>query len=132
LAPCRGRAIYGLNILILDDDTELLDALSRILEHHGHSVDCADNAELAVDMVAQGNYNLLLVDYKMPGNDGVWFMENVDLPRESKVLLITAYVNRDIINKMFKLGASGYLIKPFDEEELLRHVSYYCKDEDDA
>ena len=121
-----------MNILILDDDTELLDALSRILEHHGHDVDCADNAELAVDMVVQGNYDLLLVDYKMPGNDGVWFMQNVDLPKDSKVLLITAYVNRDIINKMFTLGAAGYLIKPFDEEELLRHVSYYCKDPDEA
>ena len=114
-----------MKILILDDDAELRSALARILVDHGHDVDCCEAAEKAVLMVAETAYKLLLVDYKMPGHDGIWFMQNVDLPQNTKVLLVTAYVNRDVINRMFDLGASGYLIKPFDEDELMRHINYY-------
>ena len=114
-----------MKILILDDDAELLSALERILVDHGHDVDCCDDAVKAVSMVAENAYKLLLVDYKMPEHDGIWFMKNVDLPQNTKVLLITAYVNREVINRMFELGASGYLIKPFDEDELMRHIDYY-------
>jgi len=114
-----------MKILILDDDTELLSALKRILDDHGHDVDCADDAEKAAEMVVDAAYDLLLVDYKMPGHDGIWFMQNAKRPPGSKVLLVTAYVNREVINRMFDLGASGYLIKPFDEEELMRHIDYY-------
>ena len=114
-----------MRILILDDDTELLSALKRILDDHGHDVDCADNAEKAAEMVVDTVYDLLLVDYKMPGHDGIWFMQNAKLPRKTKVLLCTAYANRDVIKKMFDLGACGYLIKPFDEAEVLRNLEFH-------
>ncbi|MBM4144335.1 MAG: response regulator [Lentisphaerae bacterium] len=115
-----------MRILIVDDDRDLLAALKRVLDDNGHETHCADNARQAVEMAAAGDYRLLLVDYKMPEHDGIWFMQNATLPKESKVLLITAYVNREVINRMFDLGAAGYLVKPFDEDELLRHVQFYC------
>ena len=115
-----------MKILIVDDNKNLLDSLKRILEHHHHEVDCSDNAKQAVKMVEKGDYQFVLVDYKMPKNDGIWFMKNVTLPRQTKVLLITAYVNRAVIDKMFELGACGYLIKPFDDQELLRHMAFYA------
>ena len=114
-----------MKVLILDDDQDLLEALRRILVQYGYEVDCADNVPKALGMVKESNYDFVLVDYKMPGDDGVCFMKNADLPPGTKVILITAYVNRDVINRMFDLGASGYLIKPFDEADLLRHLSYH-------
>jgi AmiR/NasT family two-component response regulator len=54
-------------------------------------------------------------------------MEQVKLPKKTKVLLITAYVNRDVITRMFQLGASGYLIKPFDEDDLLHHIEFFSR-----
>ena len=114
-----------MRILILDDDWELLEITAKVLATAGHEADCSNNARQAVQMVTQKSYDFVLVDYKMPDNDGVWFMKNANLPRSTKTLLITAFVNRDIIKKMFALGASGYLIKPFDDEELLRHINYY-------
>lgn len=114
-----------MKILVLDDEVSLLQSLKRMLEDQDHSVDCADNAKEAVAKVRDAQYDVILVDYKLPENDGIWFMQNADLPRETKVLLITAYVNRRVINQMFELGASGYLIKPFDEEELLRHLAFF-------
>ncbi|MFC1498707.1 response regulator [Verrucomicrobiota bacterium] len=116
-----------MKILILDDDKNLLESLKRILDRHNHEVDCSDNAKQAVNMVNTGNYDFVLVDYKMPHNDGIWFMENADMPKQTKTLLITAYADRAMINRMFELGASGYLIKPFDEKEILRHMNFYSK-----
>ena len=117
----------GIKILILDDDSTVLEALSNMLAEHEYEVECCDNAKQAVEMVAGVVYDFILVDYKMPENDGIWFMKNAKLPRETKVLLITAYVNRHVIDKMFELGASGYLIKPFDEEYLIRNVEFHGK-----
>lgn len=114
-----------MRILILDDDWELLEITAKVLAKAEHEVDCSDNARQAVQMVTQKSYDFVLVDYKMPDNDGIWFMKNANLSRNTKTLLITAFVNRDIIKQMFALGASGYMIKPFDDEELLRHISFY-------
>ena len=114
-----------MKLLVLDDDRAMLSALKDLLAKYEHAVDCCDNARDAVDMVAKGDYDFVLVDYKMPDNDGIWFMHNAKLPRKTKAILITAYVNRDIIKKMFALGACGYLIKPFDDQEILRHIAFY-------
>lgn len=116
-----------MNILMLDDDRDLLNALQDMLTRHNHSVDCCDNAKDAVTMVNSGQYDFVFVDYKMPENDGIWFMKNASLPKTTKAILMTGYVNRDVINRMFSLGACGYIIKPFDEEEILRHLAFYSK-----
>ncbi|MDD5520816.1 MAG: response regulator [Kiritimatiellae bacterium] len=115
-----------MRILILDDDWELLEVMAKMLSRAEHEVDCSNSALKAVEMVAQKNYDFVLVDYKMPDNDGIWFMKNANLPRSTRTLLITAFVNRDIINKMFAMGASGYIIKPFSEDELFHHIKFYA------
>jgi len=114
-----------MKILILDDDCELLEMLERMLKEADHEVDCSASAQQAVEMVAGASYDFVLVDYKMPENDGIWFMRNAKLPRTTRALLMTALVNRDVISKMFALGAVGYIIKPFTEEDLLRHLQFY-------
>ncbi len=63
----------------------------------------------------------------MPVRDGIWFMENAKLPRRTKVLLVTAHVYRKMINRMFRLGVTGYIIKPFDETGLLRQLETYSQ-----
>ena len=118
-----------MKVLILDDDVNLLQALQRVLEMHAYEVATSNQAREAVKLVENNTYDFILVDYKMPENDGIWFMENVTIPRKTRVILITAYVNRDVINRMFALGASGYLIKPFDEEELLRNLNFFTPEQ---
>jgi CheY-like chemotaxis protein len=76
----------AMKILILDDDKELLSALRRVLESNDHDVAVSDNAKAALPMAEQNDYDLLLVDYKMPDNDGMWFMRNVRLPKKSRVV----------------------------------------------
>ena len=116
-----------MKILALDDDKFLLSILEDMLNRNDNQVVCIDNAKQAIAMVQNDHYDFVLVDYKMPGNDGIWFMENANLPRHTKVILMTAYADRNLINKMFTLGISGYIIKPFDEEELIRNMTFHSK-----
>ncbi len=114
-----------MRILIMDDDRSLLDALRHMLEQHHHEVHTVDNARDAVAKVAETDFDIVMADYRMPGEDGIWFMKNANLKRSTKVLLCTAYANREVIKQMFELGACGYLIKPFDEEEVLRNLEFH-------
>jgi DNA-binding response OmpR family regulator len=113
-----------MKILVLDDDADLSKSLKVSLEQYSHEVHCSMSAKDAIDMVNQHVFDVMLVDYKMPENDGIWFMKNAKIPKTTKVLLITSYANREIINKMFAVGASGYLIKPFGENDLMRHINF--------
>jgi len=114
-----------MKVLVLDDDNDFLETIKKILLSHNHLVDCAGSAKDALAMLDQSEYDYVFVDYKMPENDGIWFMKNAKLPRRTRALLMTAFVNREVINKMFALGACGYLIKPFNEEDLLRHMAFF-------
>ena len=119
-----------MRVVIIDDDIVLADALKGLLELNDYEVTTFNNALNAVESVESGDYDFALVDYKMPDYDGVWFMENTNIPGTTRVILITAYVNRDVIKRMFSLGVSGYLIKPFDEDELLRNLSFFSPEGD--
>jgi DNA-binding response OmpR family regulator len=114
-----------MKILVLDDNEALSKAVQTMLKLHGHDVDAITNAKDGVKMVEEGTYDIILVDYKMPVNDGIWFMKEARIPRNTKVLLMTAFVNKDVINEMFSLGAVGYLVKPFDDAELMRHIEFH-------
>jgi len=116
-----------MKILVLDDDWELLEVLAKELALANHEVDCSNCAKKAVEMVALKTYDFVLVDYKMPEKDGIWFMKNAKFSRNTKTMLVTAFVNRDIIKKMFALGVCGYIIKPFTCDELVRHLHFYAQ-----
>ena len=88
-------------------------------------VDEAASANEAIPLAENGNYDFVLVDFQMPLHDGFWFMKNVRLPSKTKALLVTAYVNRIMIAEMFKVGVRGYIIKPFDEDDLLHHLAFH-------
>jgi DNA-binding response OmpR family regulator len=114
-----------MKILVIDDDRPLREEVRKILGRAGHEVDCAGGAVEALPMAEAGQYDFLLVDYRMPEHDGVWFMRNVNLPKQTKALLVTSQLDRALIEKMFHAGAVGYVIKPFDEEEILRHLEFH-------
>lgn len=116
-----------MRILIVDDDSGMLNALKELLGAYGHEVVCADTAAKGLE-ADPNSFDFVLLDYKMPQHDGGWFMENAKIGRGTRVLLITAYVNKDVIKRMFSLGVSGYLIKPFDAEDLMRHIDFFAGD----
>ena len=78
-----------MHLLVVDDDGRLLDEVASILSRNGHSVDCVDNAVQAQGMVNEGHYDFILVDYRMPEHDGIWFMNRsscIGLSRKAATL----------------------------------------------
>ncbi|MEI6219376.1 MAG: response regulator [bacterium] len=114
-----------MRILVLDDCEALRTTVADILKSFDHHVDSTGEAKDAVALTQTTEYDFIFVDYKMPVNDGIWFMKNAKLPRRTRVILMTAFVDNEVISQMFKLGAVGYLIKPFDSKELLRHIDFH-------
>ncbi len=114
-----------MKIMLLDDEKEILSSLKRTLELMGHQVECFNEAPVAAKAFESNDYDFVFVDYLMPETNGIWFMNNIKRCPTTRILLMTAYVNRDVINEMMRLGASGYLIKPFDADEIKMHLSFH-------
>lgn len=114
-----------MKILVLDDDEDLSSALCEILAARKLDVHCSTSAPEAIELLKGNHYDMVLLDYVMPQHDGIWFMSNAKLPRTTKVLLMTGYLERKMINTMFDMGVCGYMIKPFDEEELIRNLKFF-------
>ena len=118
-----------MKIMLLDDEKEILNSLQRTLMFMGHEVDCFQLAVEAVEAYKEHEYDFVFVDYLMPDTNGIWFMKNIERKPGSRILLMTAYVNRDAITEMMRLGASGYLIKPFGEDEIKMHLAFHTQDQ---
>ncbi|OVE76077.1 hypothetical protein BVX97_02285 [bacterium E08(2017)] len=116
-----------MKIMLLDDDKSLIGSLERLLVSMGHEVDTFNVAKEALEPARTGGYDFAFIDYRMPDNTGVWFLENAEIPKQTRILLMTAYVSRKVIVRMFELGACGYLIKPFDEEEIRLHLDFHSQ-----
>jgi len=112
-------------ILVVDDDEALLGAVTRILIELGHEVLSASSAQRGLELVAEGMFDFIFLDYKMPEHDGAWFLRNAKVPRKTKVLLSTALAQKSVLQEMFKLGACGYLIKPYDERDIIKNLEFH-------
>ena len=116
-----------MKILIVDDHPGLREEIQGMLTRRGHMADAVGSADDALPLLATGDYDFLLVDFQMPVHDGLWLMKHRPRPTRTKALLITAHVDRSVINEMFNAGAVGYIIKPFGEEDLLRHLAFHSE-----
>jgi DNA-binding response OmpR family regulator len=112
-----------MNILLVDDERGLTDALAVLLKQHKYLVDCAYNGENGLDMALSGVYDLIILDVMMPKIDGFTFLKILrDKRFDVPVLLLTA--KSEINDKIsgLNLGADDYLTKPFNTDELLARI----------
>lgn len=111
------------SILVVDDDPDILEALSEILESEGFGIRQARNGLEALDLVANLAPNLILLDLMMPVMDGWEFAERMrGRPEWARIPVIVLSADRNIGTKARELGALGYLAKPFELNELLSMV----------
>jgi CheY-like chemotaxis protein len=126
VGPLLTGAETGMRILVLDDHDAFRDEVIGILTRNGHEAQGVATAPAAIPLVENGHFDIVLVDYSMPQHDGIWFMRTVHRPKRTKAILVTAHVNREMIVSMFNAGISGYIIKPFDEDGLMRNLKAYA------
>jgi DNA-binding NtrC family response regulator len=107
------------NILVVDDEEIVRESLAGWLEDDGYFVETADSGDAALKILQKHEWNLAMVDLKMPGMDGICLMEEIRKVRpETTVLIMTAYATVDTAVKAMKEGAYDYVVKPFNPEDL--------------
>ncbi len=107
-------------ILIVDDEQDMRWILRELIEDKGYDPFTAENGEEALNTIVKHAPDLMLMDIKMPVMDGMTALEkaqeiNADLP----IIMMTAFSDTQTAVKAMKLGAYDYLVKPFDNEELI-------------
>jgi adenylate cyclase len=119
LAPDSAAATGGESgsILVVDDNEINRDLLSRYLERQGHTVQVADNGRQALEMIATGAFDLVLLDIMMPELDGYQVLQHLkqsETWRDLPVIMISALDEIDSAVRCIELGAEDYLRKPFN------------------
>ncbi len=112
-----------MRILLVDDEVELTDALSQILEREGYRVDVANDGTIGNRLAVQGDYDLLVLDWMLPSVSGVEICQQVRSRSSlTPVLFLTAKDTLDDRVQGLDAGADDYLVKPFELRELLARV----------
>jgi DNA-binding NtrC family response regulator len=110
-------------ILVVDDDPGVRESFRLILEDHYDVVDVPDGPS-ALDVVRTSPMDLVLLDIRLPGMDGIEVLERIKaIDDRAEVILVTAVKTVRTAVAAMKLGAFDYLTKPFEEDELLSLAS---------
>lgn len=108
------------SILIVDDEEIIRESLSFILSKEGYSVREAANGRVAVDLMRDNTFDLVLTDLEMPEMKGIELLEHVtNSSPETLVVIITAYGSIDTAIAALRKGAVDYILKPVEFDELL-------------
>jgi DNA-binding response OmpR family regulator len=111
-------------ILIVDDEETMRRSLADILRLEGAQVKVAASGEAAVDALRQNNFDLILLDLKMPGMDGLEVLRVANkIAPETQVILLTAHGSLESAIAALRLGAHDYLLKPASPSQIIRSVT---------
>ncbi len=114
------------SILVVDDEINICRILDRLLTREGHVVDTALGAELALEKVKIKTYDLVLMDLRMPGMNGIDLyaeLKAFDPRYESRVVFITGDVISPKNREFLEHAGARYIAKPFTGDALLHRVN---------
>ena len=109
-----------LSVVIAEDEALIRLDLKEMLEEEGYVVagEVGDGAS-AVDLAQKLRPDLVIMDVKMPGLDGISAAEQISAQRLAPVVILTAFSQRDLVRRASDAGALAYLIKPFTKADLV-------------
>ena len=115
-------------ILVVDDDPDVLESVSWLLNEYGYSVVASKNGKNAMDRLQENRIDVVLTDIKMPVVSGIELLEEIhNLYPEMPVILMTAYADLDMAIEAIKKGAFDFIIKPFKAEQLFHSIGKAVK-----
>jgi len=110
-------------VLVVDDQFGIRVLLQEVLTQEGYNVFLAPNGQTALEIVRTEEPDLILLDMKIPGMDGLEILHNIrKMEFQTKVIMMTAYGELDLIQEAMEMGALSHFTKPFDIDELRQVV----------
>ena len=109
-------------VLVVDDEPGMRDTLVAILEHHGYRVSSACDAEAALSAVQATAFDVVVMDIRMPGRDGVSALQQMAVP-PPQVILMTAYAQEERLRTAVEANAFAIIYKPFETRRMLGLVA---------
>jgi DNA-binding response OmpR family regulator len=114
----------SIKILLIDDEEEFVSTLAQRLEFRGYTAKTARDGQTGLDTLAETPFDIVILDLMMPGLNGMDTLkqiktDNPDLP----VILLTGHGSTKAGIKGMRLGASDYLMKPLDINDLIKKIS---------
>jgi len=122
------RQLKNMKILLIDDDEWIRDSLRIFFEAEDCQVVVFETAEEGLAELKYQTYDLIIVDYKLPGLDGLEFLKRIqDDHSDVMKVLITAYRTEGIISEARKLQIQGFIEKPFTSERLMASLEHLIR-----
>ena len=107
-------------VVIAEDEAIIRLDLKEMLEEEGLDVvGEASDGEAAIRLAREKEPDLVIMDVKMPGMDGLTAAEKINAEQLAAVLILTAFSQKELVQRAAEAGAMGYLVKPFQKSDLL-------------
>ena len=113
-------------ILLVDDDKEIVTLMQKSIKAAGFQVAVAQNAKSAMEVVEEGNVDLLVLDIMMPGLDGTklcWVLKEGTKYQDIPIIIVSGKAKQDVKKLANEVGAEAYIPKPFEPQELLSKIN---------
>ena len=119
----------GTRVMIVDDAPIIRLKIRDVLENHGLEVvaECGDGQQ-AIDTYPKIKPDVVTMDITMPNKDGIEALEGIlkDFP-DAKIIMVTAVDQRDSLMKAISLGATDYVVKPFEDDRIVTAIKEALK-----
>jgi DNA-binding NtrC family response regulator len=113
----------GSKILLVDDEIVFTDNMMQLLTYRGYRVSAVNGGEAAIRLLQKENFDVIVLDLKMPGMDGMATLKEIKkLGLFTETLILTGHGSIDTALEAMKLGAYDYLTKPCEVDELVAKI----------
>lgn len=108
-----------LELLLVEDDELIRDSLALFFANEGCRLEVRENAEDGLAVIRRQPFDVVITDFRLPGMNGLDFLRNLQefQPRAHKILL-TAYMNEEVLAEAFRLGVHEFIEKPLSTEDI--------------
>jgi len=108
-----------MKLLLIDDDKWIRDSMCLFFESEGCHLTALETAEEGLEELNSLSYDILIVDYRLPGMDGLTFFEQIQaFHPDAKKILITAYGSDEAVSKAKRMGIHEFIQKPFTSKTI--------------
>lgn len=118
----------SIRLLIVDDEIDFLDTITKRLELRGFEVSKAPDGIKALELIEKNPYDVVILDLKMPGIDGQVVLEKIKKKKKNtEVIILSAHGSEEVAARTMELGAFCYITKPIEIEKLISVINLALK-----